>query len=153
PLRLFVADEPVTVQVEALEVFLAAEELAQGDVAIAVAIHLEKPNELRRRPIELQERHPPWRDDAVAAEAIEARLIQPQGDPIGLGDVLARDRSLLLAAEAGQQLGGRPDFAQTQLAITVAIEQLEQAIAFAGDQQGDRAGERPRLPFLHLIEI
>src|SRR5262249_2978051 len=42
-LRLFNADEPVAVEVEALEIVVGAEELAARHVAVAVAVHVAEP--------------------------------------------------------------------------------------------------------------
>src|SRR5712672_2527504 len=41
--RLFEADQTVAVRVDVAEVFLGAEPLAAGDVAVAVDVHLAKP--------------------------------------------------------------------------------------------------------------
>src|SRR5205085_10012652 len=123
-------------EVDAFEIGGTAEEFAQRDVAVAVAVHLaepERPTYAIVRWMHQQAIH--GHLDQVAHNATvktrlapaQSQLIAPrQGGPF---------QPPTVAAELREQVSSATQFTQAQAAVAIPVQQIEQAAAHAGNQQ------------------
>src|SRR5436305_9782952 len=79
---------------------------------------------------------------------MEGGLVQPDGDLEGAWDGIAGE-----AVGGLQKLGQGTNLAQAELAIMIAIEQVEQAFPLVADQYRGDARYRLGLRRLHFVQV
>src|SRR5262249_18307980 len=129
----FEADVAVAVLVEQLELLGCAEELARRHVAVAVAVHLAEPQRARGgNPYRL---HLPRNRPHIRIR-VRAR---GQGQLELVRDLRLGNGPIVVVVVLGEPLPRAAQFADTQPAVAVGVQDLEQALTQLGDAQRHHA--------------